>query len=99
VRPDGQEQANLPQKELVTPHEDEVQLVRKVMGALSSPTLYARVDLVRDMEGLPCLMELELVEPSLWMHWKPEAADLLADVVVRQLQQTPGTQAPSTSAI
>jgi len=98
VRPDGQEQANLPRKELVQPSEDEVQLVRKVMDALSSPTLYARVDLVRDMEGAPCLMELELVEPSLWMHWKPEAAELLADVVVRRLQQIPGVQASSKAS-
>jgi hypothetical protein len=87
VRPDGQEEADLPQKELVTPLEDELQLVRKVMDALDWPTLYARVDLIRDMEGRPCLMELELVEPSLWMHWKSEAAELLADAVVKQLQQ------------
>lgn len=95
VRPDGQQQADLPQKQLVEPRKDEVQLVRKVMDALSSPTLYARVDLVHDMDGSPRLMELELVEPSLWMHWKPEAAERLADAIVRQLQPARSVQTSS----
>ncbi len=93
VRPDGQQQADLPQKELVVPGEDELQLVRKVMDALPAPTLYARVDLVRDLDGLPCLMEVELVEPGLWMHWKPEAAERFADAVVKQLQNAKSVHA------
>jgi hypothetical protein len=93
VRPDGQQQADLPQKELVVPGEDELQLVRKVMDALPSPTLYARVDLVRDLDGLPRLMEVELVEPGLWMHWKPEAAERFADTIVKQMQNAKSVHA------
>jgi glutathione synthase/RimK-type ligase-like ATP-grasp enzyme len=36
--------------------------------------LYARVDLVRDDDGRPCVLELELVEPSLFLPQAPPAA-------------------------
>lgn len=36
--------------------------------------LYARVDLVRDDQGRPCVLELELVEPSLFLPQAPPAA-------------------------
>ncbi len=35
--------------------------------------LYARVDLVRDADGTPCVMELELIEPSLFLAQHPPA--------------------------
>jgi glutathione synthase/RimK-type ligase-like ATP-grasp enzyme len=36
--------------------------------------LYARVDLVRDDDGTPCVLELELVEPSLFLPQAPPEA-------------------------
>jgi glutathione synthase/RimK-type ligase-like ATP-grasp enzyme len=36
--------------------------------------LYARVDLVRDDDGKPCVLELELVEPSLFLPQAPPEA-------------------------
>jgi glutathione synthase/RimK-type ligase-like ATP-grasp enzyme len=36
--------------------------------------LYARVDLVRDDDGRPCVLELELVEPSLFLPQAPPEA-------------------------
>jgi glutathione synthase/RimK-type ligase-like ATP-grasp enzyme len=36
--------------------------------------LYARVDLVRDDDGSPCVLELELVEPSLFLPQAPPEA-------------------------
>ena len=36
--------------------------------------LYARVDLVRDDQGRPCVLELELVEPSLFLPQAPPDA-------------------------
>jgi hypothetical protein len=36
--------------------------------------LYARVDVVRLQDGTPALMELELTEPSLYLHLAPPAA-------------------------
>jgi len=46
--------------------------------------LYARVDLVRD-EGGWALMELELVEPSLFLQFEPAAAPRLARAIARRL--------------
>ena len=44
--------------------------------------LYARVDVVTDDDGEPVLMELELVEPSLFTDLVPGALDRFADAVV-----------------
>jgi O-ureido-D-serine cyclo-ligase len=43
--------------------------------------LYARVDLARDADGRPCLMELELVEPTLFFAVAPEAAERMVDAL------------------
>lgn len=48
--------------------------------------LYARVDLIRDERGDLRLMELELIEPSLFLSTHPPAADALADAIVRSLR-------------
>ncbi len=44
--------------------------------------LYARVDLVRDLEGRLCTIELEVIEPSLYLeHAPPEATERFADLL------------------
>lgn len=53
--------------------------VLDLAGARSA--LYARVDLARDDEGRPCLMELELVEPTLFFTVAPAAAERMADAL------------------
>jgi glutathione synthase/RimK-type ligase-like ATP-grasp enzyme len=45
------------------------------------PTLYARVDVVETDAG-PLLMELELIEPTLWLRWSPSTAGILADAIL-----------------
>lgn len=45
------------------------------------PPLYARVDIVRDHTNKPVIIELELVEPSLFMAFYPLDADLFADSI------------------
>jgi O-ureido-D-serine cyclo-ligase len=47
--------------------------------------LYARVDLVRDSTGQPRLMELELIEPSLFFDQQPGSAARLAQAIARRL--------------
>lgn len=49
------------------------------------PFLYARVDLVSSDEDIPVLMELELVEPSLFLSMSDGAVDRLADAIVARL--------------
>lgn len=46
--------------------EDERQLAMRAVAAAPSPLLYARVDMARDENGAPRVMELELIEPSLF---------------------------------
>ena len=47
--------------------------------------LYARADLVSSDDGAPLVMELELIEPSLYLHTVPEATADLADLVVARM--------------
>ena len=64
---------------------DAVELAKDVLSRLGfSDLLYARVDLVLAPQGWS-LMELELVEPSLFITFKPEAANQLAQAVLRRL--------------
>jgi hypothetical protein len=66
---------------LVTPTGDELALARHALVACGYDTLYARVDIVRDDLHRPRLIELELVEPSLFLDLYPPAADTLADAI------------------
>ena len=67
------------------PSADERAAAEAALAAVEEPLLYARVDLVRDLEGQPVLMELELVEPDLYLGHDPDAADRFGDAVLRAL--------------
>lgn len=72
----------------VHPHEpsaDEIELAERAMATCDPAPIYGRVDMVRDNDGRLAVMELELVEPELWLRLCPAAADRLADAVVRTL--------------
>jgi hypothetical protein len=61
-----------------TPSPDEIDLADAVLDAIPfdrSELLYARVDLVPDADGDPVLLELELIEPSLFLDTAPGAHD------------------------
>jgi hypothetical protein len=68
----------------VVPTADEVALARTVLAAVGASTLYARVDLLRDEAGTPCLLELELVEPSLFLAQAPQATARLAAAIAER---------------
>lgn len=63
----------------------QAEVAKRALAHLSEPPLYARVDLVTDLEGNPALIELELVEPNLYLSTNPTAAERLANAVVNQL--------------
>jgi hypothetical protein len=66
---------------------DELDVARRALAACGhGPLLYARVDLVRDESGAPLLMELELVEPSLFLAQAPEGRARLVDGIVARLE-------------
>ncbi|MEM7763908.1 MAG: hypothetical protein AAF290_07475 [Pseudomonadota bacterium] len=60
---------------------------RSVLAALSETPLYARVDIVRDADRW-LLIELELIEPSLYLRTDPVAGERFADAVVNWLSTT-----------
>ena len=47
--------------------------------------LYARVDIVRDLNGAWAMSELEMVEPELWFKMCPEAALVMAQAIAELL--------------
>jgi len=64
---------------------DAVALATRLLAADSlADLLYARVDLVRASSGW-AVLELELVEPSLFLRFAPEAATALARAIARRV--------------
>ena len=75
----------------VAPHavaEDEREFGEKVLAVVRHPWLYARVDMVIAAQG-PLLMELELIEPELFLDMVPNAAVRLAEAIIRVAQRLP----------
>ncbi len=65
--------------------DDEAALARAALLAAPTPFLYARVDLAPGPDGAPVLMELELIEPSLFLELGPRALDRLVAAIARRL--------------
>jgi glutathione synthase/RimK-type ligase-like ATP-grasp enzyme len=68
------------------PEPAHVELAQQAISALGTPPLYARADLVAGPNGNPCLIELELIEPNLYLRDYPPAAETLAEAVTASLQ-------------
>ena len=63
------------------PAPDEQAAAEAALAVVEEPLLYARVDLVRDLGGRPVLMELELVEPDLYLRYDAAAPARFAGTV------------------
>ncbi len=61
--------------------ESEIEFGHHVLAAVPETPLYARVDMVPDRYGQLLLLELELIEPSLFLQVEPGAAEKFADAV------------------
>jgi glutathione synthase/RimK-type ligase-like ATP-grasp enzyme len=68
------------------PEPAHVELAEQALATLGQPPLYARVDIVSSSDGNPCLIELELIEPNLYLSEYPAAAETLAEAVMAQLR-------------
>ncbi|HEY0625628.1 MAG TPA: hypothetical protein VGD10_02735 [Allosphingosinicella sp.] len=69
---------------IITPHDPapgEIAAAEAALNAAGEDLLYARVDLVRDLEGQPALIELELVEPDLYLGHDPQAPQRFGEAV------------------
>jgi O-ureido-D-serine cyclo-ligase len=68
-RGSGPSEALFAQEEIAAraPAADELALGARVLGVLPfGPLAYARIDLIRGKDGAPCVLELELAEPSMY---------------------------------
>jgi hypothetical protein len=72
----------------IIPTSEILQAGARAMDAVPEVPLYARVDLVpaNDAEG-HWLMELELIEPALYLRMNPEAPRRFAEAFVRQVER------------
>ena len=75
---------------VAAPAPDVVALGRRTLATVSErfgagPLLYARVDVLRDGAGEPAVLELELIEPSLFLDFVPGTAEALARAIVARL--------------
>ncbi|HEY4244117.1 MAG TPA: hypothetical protein VGM88_30095 [Kofleriaceae bacterium] len=64
---------------------DEHAVAEAAIAPYASQILYGRVDLARDDAGQPRVMELELVEPSLFFSANPPSADRFAAAIARAM--------------
>lgn len=73
------------------PSDDEHKLAQHVVAALpglfqlDGPLAYARIDLLLDEDGKPCLLELELTEPSLFFNYADGAAERFVEALKSRL--------------
>jgi hypothetical protein len=79
--PFGAGVGEMSQARLIEASGEEIALGYSILRAVGFDTLYARVDLAPDSEGVFRLMELELVEPSLFLRYSPEAVQKMAQAV------------------
>ncbi|MFJ7011924.1 ATP-grasp domain-containing protein [Streptomyces albogriseolus] len=79
-----------------TPTADELGVAQAALAAVpgAPELLYARVDLVDGDDGRPRVMELELVEPNLFLWLHPESLP----VVVERITEAAGRRRPSAGA-
>jgi glutathione synthase/RimK-type ligase-like ATP-grasp enzyme len=59
-----------------------VELAKAALGAAPADATYARVDIVRGAGGELLIMELELIEPALFLDVAPHGEDAFADSVI-----------------
>jgi glutathione synthase/RimK-type ligase-like ATP-grasp enzyme len=78
----------------VVADKDEIALALKAMSFIvktvngetgGKPPLFARVDLVRSESGTPLIIEVELVEPSLFLGFYPDSVEKFADAIEASL--------------
>ena len=65
----------------IPPNPALIEFSELALKTVRQPMLYGRVDLVELPNGRPAVMELELIEPSLYLSYDADSADRFADVI------------------
>ena len=61
---------------------------QQVLDAIGRELPYARVDLVRAADQTLRLIELEIIEPQLYLRWAPDTAETFASAIAAAAQST-----------
>ena len=69
------------------PPEGGEELALAALAAAPAPATYSRVDLIRDEAGQLQIMELELVEPALWLDVAPHGEEAFATAVLGAVER------------
>jgi hypothetical protein len=67
------------------PEKNLLQSARNLLDALAEPPLYSRMDYVRTSQNTFALMELELIEPSLYFNMDQESPERFARVFANRM--------------
>lgn len=71
----------------IEPSPEQIDFALRAVGVCSPRPTYARVDMVQRADGSWAIMELELIEPELWLRYYPPAAAAFADGIVARLRR------------
>ncbi|MGV9265288.1 ATP-grasp domain-containing protein [Kitasatospora sp. NPDC003701] len=74
------------------PTEEELRTARAALAAVPSPDplLFARVDLALGEDRRPVVMELELIEPNLFLRFAPQGLQRLVEAVAAESRRSAG---------
>lgn len=70
---------------LVEPDAAELAVAQAALAALPEPPFYARIDMVADPSGQPRIMEVELIEPDLYLDLSPDQGAHFAALLAARL--------------
>ena len=65
-----------------------MELAQAALAAAPAPTTYARVDIVVGNDGTLQIIELELIEPALFLEHAPKAGHAFAEAVMSAIGRT-----------
>jgi len=64
-----------------------IDLAKSALAAAPAEAVYGRVDMVSDDDGQLRIMELELIEPSLWLQHAPDRGAAFTSAIRRAIEQ------------
>lgn len=70
----------------INPPPDALAAAEQILAAVEEDLLYARIDLATGLDGRPALIELELIEPDLYIGYDPASGAKFAAAVLRALE-------------
>lgn len=73
----------------VNPEPQLLNHAHEILRTITPPPLYTRIDSVRTEDDAFALMELELIEPSLYFNMDPESPQLFARIFDRWMKRQP----------